>query len=375
MVAYTFLHYRNSLTGMSSQLFTSYTSRSVVLKNRIGVSPMCQYSAENGMPNTWHTVHLGSRAVGGAGLVFVEAAAVAADARISPADIGIWNDQQAAAFLPIAQFIKSQGAAPGIQLAHAGRKGSTQVPWVGRKAVPAREGGWATYGPSALSFNDVYTEPQAMSAADVDRIIDEFVQATRRSVKAGFEVLELHMGHGYLLHQFLSPLANQRDDEYGGSFEHRTAFARELVAAVRAVWPEHLPLFVRLSVTDWLDNGWDVAQSIRLSAALAKLGVDVIDCSSGSVVPESRVVQAPGYQVPLSAAIRKEAAVATAAVGKITDARQAESILEAGEADLIFMARGLLVDPYWPLRAQQELEGDAVWPVQYQRAVNPNAPS
>lgn len=327
------------------------------------------------MPNTWHTVHLGSRAVGGAGLVFVEAAAVAADARISPADIGIWNDQQAAAFLPIAQFIKSQGAAPGIQLAHAGRKGSTQVPWVGRKAVPAREGGWATYGPSALSFNDVYTEPQAMSAADVDRVIDEFVQATRRSVKAGFEVLELHMGHGYLLHQFLSPLANQRDDEYGGSFEHRTAFARELVAAVRAVWPEHLPLFVRLSVTDWLDNGWDVAQSIRLSAALAQLGVDLIDCSSGSVVPESRVVQAPGYQVPLSAAIRKEAAVATAAVGKITDARQAESILEAGEADLIFMARGLLVDPYWPLRAQQELEGDAVWPVQYQRAVNPNAPS
>lgn len=339
------------------------------------MAPMCQYSSQNGLPNTWHTVHLGSRAVGGAGLVFVEAAAVAKNARISPSDIGIWNNQQAAAFVPITNFIKSQGAAPGIQLAHAGRKGSTQVPWVGRKTVSAEEGGWITCGPSEVPFNDVYASPRAMNSTDIDRVINEFVQAVHHCLSAGFEVLELHMGHGYLLHQFLSPLANMRDDQYGGSFENRVSFPLQLVEAVRATWPDHLPLFVRISATDWLDNGWNVEQSVRLALMLAQRGVDLVDCSSGSVVPESRVEQTPGYQVPLSSAIRKGSGIATAAVGKITEACQAESILKAGDADLIFLARGLLVDPYWPLRAQQELEGKASWPIQYQRAVDPRAPS
>jgi len=323
----------------------------------------------------WHTVHLGSRAVGGAGLVFVEAAAVAENGRISPADIGIWNSEQEAAFAPIAAFMKSQGAAPGIQLAHAGRKGSTQVPWEGRKAVPVEDGGWIPPGPTDVPFNDTYAKPEEMSEADIDRMIHDFVEAARRSRRAGFEVLELHMGHGYLLHQFLSPLSNHRDDHYGGSFENRTRFALQLAEAVRAVWPDELPLFVRLSVTDWLPDAWDVPQSVELAKAFSKIGVDLVDCSSGSVVPESRVEQTPGYQVPLSAAVRRDAGVPTAAVGKITEARQAEAILQAGDADLIFLARAMLADPYWPLRAQQELEGRAKWPVQYQRAVDPNAPS
>jgi NADH:flavin oxidoreductases, Old Yellow Enzyme family len=327
------------------------------------------------MPNMWHTVHLGSRAVGGAGLVFVEAAAVSAVGRITPACIGIWNQAQETAFRPITDFIKSQGAVPGIQLAHSGRKGSTQVPWLGRRAVDAGEGGWQPIGPSRDAFTESYLEPEPMTVADVDRVIAEFVDATHRSLRAGFEVIELHMGHGYLLHQFLSPLANKREDAFGGEFERRIAFALELTEAVRSAWPDHLPLFVRLSVTDWLQEGWDVEQSIRLAQALAKIGVDLIDCSSGSIVPESRVQQTPGYQVPLSAALRKKAGIATAAVGKITEARQAESILQAGDADLIFVARALLADPYWPLRAQQELEGRADWPVQYQRAVDPKAPT
>ena len=361
--------------SMASLLFSPYECRGLTLKNRIAVAPMCQYSATDGMPNMWHTVHLGSRAVGGAGLVFAEASAVADDGRISTADIGIWNNEQEAAFAPIAAFIKSQGAVPGIQLAHAGRKGSTQVPWEGRSLVPVEEGGWMPPAPSSVAFSETYAEPKEMSQADIDRVIHQFVEAARRSRRAGFEVLELHMGHGYLLHQFLSPLANQRDDQYGGSFENRTRLALQLAEAVRAVWPDHLPLFVRLSVTDWLEDGWDVAQSVRLAQAFAKIGVDLVDCSSGSIVPESRVEQTPGYQVPLSAAVRREAKIPTAAVGKITEAAQAEAILQAGDADLIFLARAMLADPYWPLRAQMELEGRATWPLQYQRAVDPNAPS
>lgn len=355
---------------MPTRLFSPYPSRSVVLKNRIGVSPMCQYSAVDGLPNQWHVVHLGSRAVGGAGLVVVEAAAVAPEARISSADVGIWSDDHVDAFRPITAFVKSQGAVPAIQLAHAGRKGSTEVPWVGRKAVAEQDGGWQPMAPSAIRFQDDYPMPREMTEADIARVIDEFVVAARRSVEAGFEVLELHMGHGYLVHQFLSPLANHRDDGYGGPFEKRVAFAMRLVEAVRTEWPQRLPLFVRLSATDWIDGGWDLPQSVRLARLMRAAGVDLIDCSSGSITPQSQGPMAPNFQVPLAQAIRREAGIATAAVGLITEARQAEQILAEGSADLVFLARALLQDPYWPLRAAQELEGKATWPIQYERAVN-----
>ena len=358
---------------MSSRLFSSYSCRGVVLKNRVGVSPMCQYSAHDGVPGMWHVVHLGSRAVGGAGLVMVEAAAVAPDARISPQDIGIWNDAQVDAFRPITEFMKSQGAAPAIQLAHAGRKGSTQVPWQGRKAVPETDGGWSTVAPSGVPFNNEYTVPSEMTAQDMQRVINQFTDAAQRSLAAGFEVLELHMGHGYLLHQFLSPLSNTRQDEYGGGLKQRTAFPLALTKAVRAVWPDHLPLFVRISATDWIEGGWNVEESTAFARDLAALGVDLIDCSSGSVVPDSRGPVGPGFQVPLAAAVREGAGIATAAVGLITEPQQAEDILLADQADLVFLARALLRDPYWPLRAQQVLDGSGNWPIQYDRAVNPNA--
>jgi 2,4-dienoyl-CoA reductase-like NADH-dependent reductase (Old Yellow Enzyme family) len=354
---------------MSSNLFSPFSARNLTLKNRIGVAPMCQYSAVDGLPNQWHVVHLGSRAVGGAGLVIVEAAAVAPEARITSADIGIWNEAQAQAFLPITDFIRSQGAAPGIQLAHAGRKGSTQVPWVGRKGIAPQDGGWLPMAPSAIRFKDDYPLPREMTEADISRVEEQFAAAARRCVRAGFEVLELHMGHGYLLHQFLSPLANRRTDAYGGSFEARTAFAMRLVSTVRAEWPQELPLFVRLSATDWIEGGWDIEQSVALARRMRTAGVDLIDCSSGSIVPQSQGPMVPNFQVPLAKQIREQAGVATAAVGLITQPRQAEQILAEGSADLIFLARALLVDPYWPLRAAEELEAGAAWPVQYERAV------
>lgn len=355
---------------MSTRLFSPYELRSVVLKNRIGVAPMCQYSAVDGLPNQWHVVHLGSRAVGGAGLVIVEAAAVAPDARITNADIGIWNDDQVDAFRPITAFMKSQRAVPGIQLGHAGRKGSTQVPWVGRKAVPEQDGGWQPIAPTAIRFKDDYSMPREMTEQDIARVTDEYAAAARRCVKAGFEVLELHMGHGYLAHQFLSPVANHRDDGYGGLFEQRVAFPMRLVGAVRSEWPQRLPLFVRLSATDWIDGGWDLTQSVKLARLMRAAGVDLIDCSSGSITPQSQGQMVPNFQVPLAERIRRESGIATAAVGLITEARQAEQILADGSADLIFLARALLLDPYWPLRAAEELEGKASWPVQYERALS-----
>ncbi|MDS1138813.1 NADH:flavin oxidoreductase/NADH oxidase [Pusillimonas sp. SM2304] len=358
---------------MNSLLFSPFRIRDITLKNRVGVAPMCQYSATDGIAGPWHVVHLGSRAVGGAGLVFVEAAAVSAGARISDGDIGIWNDAHVAAFRPITAFAKSLGATPGIQLAHAGRKGSTQKPWQGRKMVDVHEGGWTTVAPSALPFNDEYPMPAAMTEDDMARVIDDFVQAAQRSLDAGFDVLELHMGHGYLLHEFLSPLSNLRTDAWGGSFEGRTAFPLSLAKAVRAQWPSRLPLFVRISATDWVDGGWDLDQSIQFARLLREAGVDLVDCSSGSIVPGSRGEPAPGFQVPLAAAIRKEAQVATAAVGLITEARQAEEILVQEQADLVLIGRALLADPYWPLRAQGQLDGTSAWPIQYDRAVNPNA--
>jgi len=360
---------------MKSLLFTPLVLRSLQLKNRIGVSPMCQYSCTDGMPEMWHAVHLGSRAVGGAGLVMVEASAVSPQGRISPSDMGIWSEAHAAAFAPITQFIRSQGAAAGIQLAHAGRKGSTQVPWIGRRAVTIEDGGWQPLAPSALPFNAEYPLPREMSDQDIAAVVADFGAAAKRCVNAGFDAIEIHAGHGYLLHEFLSPLSNQRSDRYGGSLERRAAVLLAVVRSVRAVWPERLPLFVRLSITDWLDCGWSVEESIALARWLRDEGVDLIDCSSGSIVPGSQGSMTPGYQVPLAEAVRQRAGVATAAVGLITEAQQAEEALQRGACDLVFLARQLLRDPYWPLRAAESLEGEAAWPVQYLRAVHASARS
>ncbi len=354
---------------MASLLFSPFECRGLRLKNRIGVAPMCQYSSVDGLANDWHLVHLGSRAVGGAGLVVVEAAAVSAAGRISPSDMGMWCDAQAQAFVPINAFLKSQGAAPGIQLAHAGRKGSTQVPWIGRKAIAPGDGGWQPIAPSALAFNADYAQPTEMGAAEIAQVVADFAAAAQRCLHAGFEVLELHAGHGYLLHEFLSPLANRRSDAYGGDAAGRTRLLLEVVRALRRVWPERLPLFVRLSITDWLEGGWDLAQSVDLARVLRDEGVDLIDCSSGSIVPASRGAMTPGFQIPLAQALRTQAGIATAAVGVITEAQQAEQALRDGACDLVFIGRQLLRDPYWPLRAAEELDGAARWPVQYERAV------
>lgn len=354
---------------MGSKLFAPLAMRGVEFRNRIGVAPMCQYCCTDGLADSWHLVHLGSRAVGGAGMVMVEASAVAEDARITPADLGIWNDAQAEALRPIARFIAEQGAVPAIQLAHAGRKGSTQVPWEGRRALPVEQGGWQVVSPSAVPFNDEYPQPNEMTHADIAKVVDLYAEAARRSLAAGIKVVELHMGHGYLMHQFLSPLSNARGDAYGGSFDNRVRAPLQVAAAVREAWPRDLPLFVRLSATDWLDGGWDLDQSVELARRMKRLGVDLIDCSSGSILPGSRGKAEPGYQVPFAHRVRHDAGIATAAVGLITQARQAEEILQQGSADMVLLARELLRDPYWPLRAAAELDAPARWPVQYVRAV------
>ncbi|WP_144636149.1 NADH:flavin oxidoreductase/NADH oxidase [Bordetella genomosp. 13] len=354
---------------MASILFSALRLRGVEFKNRIGVAPMCQYCSRDGLADSWHMVHLGSRAVGGAGMVMFEASAVSPEARITQADLGIWNDEQAAALRPIAAFIADQGAVPVIQLAHAGRKGSTQVPWEGRRAVPIEQGGWPVQASSAVPFNDEYPLPESMSQADIANVADLFARAARRSLAAGMRGVELHMGHGYLMHQFLSPLANRRTDRYGGAFENRVRAPLEVAAAVREAWPAELPLMVRLSATDWLEGGWDLPQSVELARRMKALGVDLVDCSSGSILPASRGDAAPGYQVPFAARIRREAGVPTAAVGLITQANQAEDILRQGQADMVFLARELLRDPYWPLRAAAALDAPTAWPVQYARAV------
>jgi 2,4-dienoyl-CoA reductase-like NADH-dependent reductase (Old Yellow Enzyme family) len=330
---------------------------------------MCQYSSRDGLPNEWHFVHLGSRAVGGAGLVMVEATGVSPAGRISPGDTGIWSDEHARAFRPIASFIKSQGAVPGIQLAHAGRKASTAVPWRGGKPLAEAEGGWQTLAPSALPFAAGHPVPHEMSGEDIQAVVEQFVDAARRSLDAGFEVIEIHMAHGYLLHEFLSPLSNGRHDEYGGSLEARARFPLKVAEEVRRVCPSGLPLFVRISATDWAeDGGWDLPQSIRFSRWLRELGVDLIDCSTGGLIPGVRIPVAPGYQTPFAAAIRKEAGLATGAVGMITEPLQAEQIIANGEADAVFLARAMLRDPYWPLHAAQALGVDVPRPVQYGRA-------
>lgn len=357
------------MTNSSSvPLFDPLKIRGVEFRNRIFVSPMCEYSSTDGLPNDWHLVHLGSRAVGGAGLVFTEATAVSPEGRISPSDTGIWSSAHAGAFARIAAFVRAHGAVPGMQLAHAGRKASTAVPWKGGGSLAPDEGAWQTVAPSAVPFDAGWHTPHALTAAELEDVLNQWIAGARLALDAGFDVIELHMAHGYLLHQFLSPLSNRRDDEYGGSLENRMRFPLAVAAAVRDVWPERLPLFVRISATDWTDGGWDIDQSVQLAARLRDIGVDLIDCSSGGNVPHAKIPVGPGYQVPFAERIRRDAKIATGAVGMITEAQQANEILASGKADAVIMARELLRDPYWPLHAAKALGVEVPWPNQYLRA-------
>lgn len=349
-------------------LFDPLPQRSLSLRNRIAVSPMCQYSLPDGVPGDWHLVHLGSRAVGGAALVIAEASAVSAEGRISPADAGIWNDAQARAWTRVAAFIGAQGAVAGIQLAHAGRKASTAEPWKGGNRVAPGNGSWEPVAPSALAFSADYPLPRAMDEAGIAKVIADFRAAAVRALESGFELIELHAAHGYLLHQFLSPLSNLREDRWGGSFENRTRLVRDVLVALREVWPERYPLWLRISATDWAEGGWDIEQSVELSRGLAGLGVDLVDVSSGGLVPGVKIPVGPGYQVAFAARIRKEAGIATGAVGLITEPRQAEDIIASGQADVVLLAREELRDPYWPRRAAKELGVEIEAPLQYGRA-------
>ena len=356
-------------------LFESLKLRSIELANRIAVSPMCQYSSIDGFVNDWHLVHLGSRAVGGAGLVIVEATAVLPEARISPQDVGIWSDAHVEPLARIARFLHEQGSFAGIQLAHAGRKASTSRPWEGEGRVPESEGGWTdVIAPSALPFTDAYPMPRELEEDGIRSIVQAFAQAARRALQAGFDVIELHAAHGYLLHEFLSPLSNRRADLYGGSLENRMRLAREVVTEIRGVWPENLPLLIRISATDWTEGGWDIEQSIELVRQLAPLGVDLIDCSSGGNVATARIPVGPGYQTTFAEQIRHATGVPTGAVGMILDPAQADHIVRSGQADLVFLARELLRDPYWPLRAARELGVITSWPPQYARAAPRSTP-
>jgi 2,4-dienoyl-CoA reductase-like NADH-dependent reductase (Old Yellow Enzyme family) len=354
------------------RLFDPFEQRGVRLRNRIVVSPMCMYSCDglDGMANAWHMVHLGARAVGGAGLVFTEATAVEARGRISPQDLGIWSDAHVAPLQPITAFIKQAGAVPGMQLAHAGRKAGTYRPWESRRGrVPEAEGGWTPVGPSPLPFNPADPAPAELSVADIQEIVGAFAAAARRALAAGFEVVEVHAAHGYLIHQFLSPLSNHRTDAYGGAFANRTRLLREVVDAVRREWPERLPLWVRISATDWAEaGGWDLDQSVEASRMLREHGVDVVDCSSGGILAQANIPMGPGYQVPFAERVRREAGIATAAVGLITDPGQAEAIVAEGRADLVLLGRQFLRDPYWGIHAAAALGVDYPWPVQYLRA-------
>lgn len=352
-----------------AHLFDPLSIRDLELRNRVFVSPMCEYSSQDGFANDWHFVHLGSRAVGAAGLVLTEATAVQPEGRISPQDLGIWSDEHVAPLARIVRFIHEQGSVAGMQLAHAGRKASTHRPWAGNGTVPESAGGWKkVVAPSALAFADHYPLPQALAGEGIREIVAAFAAAARRACGAGFRVIEIHAAHGYLIHEFLSPLSNQRQDGYGGSFENRTRLLREIVAAVRSCWPERAALFVRISATDWIDGGWDIQQSVALARVLHEMGVDLIDCSSGGIVPQAKIPVGPGYQTRLAEQIRREANVMTAAVGMITSPVQAEHVIGTGQADAVMIARELLRDPYWPLRAARELGQPVSWPVQYLRA-------
>src|SRR6266403_1328984 len=350
-------------------LFDPLAIRDVKFANRVFVSPMCQYSSHDGYANDWHLVHLGSRAVGGAGLIFTEATAVLPEGRISPQDLGIWDDGHIEMLSRIVSFIHEQGSIAGMQLAHAGRKASTRRPWETPGTVPESEGGWKkVVAPSALRFADNYPMPEALTLDGIQEVGSACAAAARRACQAGFRVVEIHAAHGYLIHEFLSPLSNQREDDYGGSFENRTRLCREVVAAVRSSWPEELPLFVRISTTDWIDGGWNIDESVKLATQLKQIGVDLIDCSSGGDVPHAKIPVGPGYQVAFAERIRREAEIRTGAVGLITSPIQAEHIIRTEQADAAIMAREFLRDPYWPLRAARELDEPTAWPVQYLRA-------
>lgn len=349
-------------------LFKPLQIRNIKFKNRIVVSPMCMYSSSDGFSNNWHLVHLGTRAVGGAGLVFTEATAVSPEGRISPDDLGIWKDEHIQGLKEIVQFLKKQGSVPGIQLAHAGRKASTTSPWKGGKLISVEEGGWRTVAPSSIPFYEGNPAPAELNSEGLLKVKDDFKAAAKRSLEAGFEVIEIHAAHGYLFHEFLSPLSNKRTDEYGGSFENRCRLLLEVVSEVRTVWPKELPLFVRISATDWVEGGWDEESSVKLAAILKEKDVDLIDCSSGGLVPNVTIPTEKGYQVRFSEKIKTEAGILTGAVGLITNAKQAEEILQKGQADLILLARELLRNPYFPLSAAKELGVEVKWPPQYERA-------
>ncbi|HWM83721.1 MAG TPA: NADH:flavin oxidoreductase/NADH oxidase [Pseudolabrys sp.] len=343
--------------------------RGVEAKNRIMLSPMCQYCATDGVPDDWHLVHLGSRAVGGVGIVFTEAVHTEPRGRITKYCLGLWNEQQRDAFARIAAFVKGQGAVAGIQLGHAGRKASTMRPWEGSKPLSAEDGGWSVIGPSALAFAKGFPTPAVMSRSDIDESVAAMARSVRYAREAGFQVVEVHAAHGYLMHQFLSPLSNRRSDEYGGSFENRIRLLMETIDAVRAEWPDDLPLFVRISVSDHVEGGWDLEQSIALSRRLRARGdVDLIDCSSGGNDPRQTIAIHPGYQVPLSEMIRRESGMPTGAVGLINGADMAEQIVANGQADLVVLGRSLMAEPYWPLKAARALRADIQWPTQYERS-------
>ena len=358
-----------------AHLFDPLSIRGITLQNRIVVSPMCQYSSQDGFANDWHLVHLGSRAAGGASLVFTEATAVTPEGRISPEDLGFWKDAHIEYLSRIVRFLKSQGTVPGMQLAHAGRKGSTQRPWEGSSKVSLADGGWVPVAPSAVAFSETYPMPRALLKEEIRGIVDAFAAAARRALEAGFQVLEIHAAHGYLAHEFFSPLSNFRNDEYGGSFENRTRIGREIISAVRKVWPENLPLFIRISATDWKEGGWDLDQSVELAKQLKPLGVDLVDCSSAGLVVDQKIVAGPGFQVPFAERIRRDADILTATVGLIETKEQVADILAKNQADLVLMAREFLRDPYWPLRAARELKQKISWPAQYLRAAPPESPA
>ena len=352
-----------------AHLFSPLKIKSIEFKNRIVVSPMCEYSSEDGFANDWHLVHLGSRAVGGAGLIITEATAVSPEGRITASDLGIYKDEHIEKLKQITDFIHAHGAIAGTQLAHAGRKASHQAPWVGGKQIKADQpGGWESVAPSAIAFTDSEDAPLELDKAGIEKVKADFKAAAARAIKVGFKVIELHGAHGYLLHEFLSPLSNQRTDEYGGSFENRIRLLLEVIASVQEVWPEDLPLFVRISATDWTEGGWTGDDSAALAKVLKTKGVDLIDCSTGGNVATAKIPVGPGYQVPFSEQVRKEAGILTGAVGMITEPLQADSIIRNGHADMIIIAREFLRDPYFPLRAAYELNHEVKWPVQYERA-------
>jgi len=351
-----------------SILFSKLNIKNVVLKNRIVVSPMCQYSSDDGFANDWHLVHLGSRAIGGAALIFTEATAISPEGRISPDDLGIWTDDHIQMLKRITDFIHQRDAVSGIQLAHAGRKASTQAPWKGGNQINEQDGGWKTVAPSEIAFHEADEKPRALSGEEIQKVKSDFKAAAKRALTAGFQVIELHAAHGYLLHQFLSPLSNHRTDEYGGSFENRIRLLLEIIEAVQEVWPAENPLFVRISATDWVEGGWSTEESVLLSGILKTKGIDLVDCSSGGLAAHQQIPVGSGYQVPFAEAIKQQTGVLTGAVGLITEASQAEEILQKDQADLIFMARELLRDPYFALHAASTFGEEQQWPAQYDRA-------